>query len=622
MELCPGAGPQAASGAPTMYSFSTVGSFPLRVARRIQSAWVTRSRTVLGWRASPARDTGWSATVEQVIEDLETLNRSTERDFLAVGGKLMEFLRVARRISSDMAALTELFSGEQGRDASAALNRVLEHARAMGARIERSVQALARVRELGRRIQFAFLRLEETVAVFRALCTLTRIETAQLGSSGAGFHDLAEEVRPLSESIQSSGQTVLETSEHLTRSVEAALRKGTRLSQRQLAELHALISSVVESLQSFEERQRRAEEASVRQAAEHAAMCEAIEDLVRSIQFHDITRQQIEHVIQALREIRLEASSGAQAVLTLQSSQLASAGDLFGASIARMERDLESIAERVRNMAEASRSLLGLSEEEQDSFFLRMEACFTGILKAVGECTEAESVLEATGAELEETIGKMQESVEGIRGIEIHIQRIALNATIRSAQIGAAGSALNVIADVMHRAASDSNANTEEAAAALDSMREAAQSSTKSSGPQNASDLPVQMRRAILGLHSSSERSFSRVHQIAALSSRLEEEVRSVSDGLAVGAQFAETVAGTRRELERIGARAARATSEAADDAADPDIERFQRHYTMQSEREVHKAVAEGAPPAQPLAADGPLVPTGGGDLGDNVELF
>jgi len=95
--------------------------------------------------AEGPRANGWEAGVERVARDLESLNRSTERDFLAVGEKLMEFRSTARRIASDMAALTELISGEQARNASRALNRTLDHSREMDARIGRSGQALVRV---------------------------------------------------------------------------------------------------------------------------------------------------------------------------------------------------------------------------------------------------------------------------------------------------------------------------------------------------------------------------------------------------------------------------------------------------------------------------------------------
>ncbi len=277
---------------------------------------------------TPARS-GFASAIGGVTQELETLNRSTERDFLAVGEKLREFRAAARQIQSDMAAVTELISGEQGRNASQALAQMLERSKDMDTRIENSGQALTGVSELSVQLRRAFSGLPNMVSVFRALCTLTRIETSRLGSTGADLGHLAAEIIPLSESIQASGKGVMESSFQLDQKVQSALQRGAELRITQLKEMPALIASVLDSLRLFEERRHLALESSERQAAQYAEVCAAIDDLVGSIQFHDITRQQVEHVIEALRHVR--ASSGSpdiRAILALQSSQLAGAAGL------------------------------------------------------------------------------------------------------------------------------------------------------------------------------------------------------------------------------------------------------------------------------------------------------
>ena len=187
-----------------------------------------------------------------------------------------------------------------------------------------------------------------------------------------------------------------------------------------------------------------------------------------------------------------------------------------------MERDLESIGLRVQEMAKASRTLMGISTEDENSFFLQMEGQFTAILKMLGSCAAAQGEVESTAASLEETISSMQDSVGEIRSIEIRIQRIATNATIRATHIGTAGNALNVIAEVMQRLDLDSNANTEDVAETLAEMRDAAQSVSGRAGEDSVPNEVIgEMQRAVLGLHTSSECSFSRVNQISALGARL-----------------------------------------------------------------------------------------------------
>ena len=74
-----------------------------------------------------------------------------------------------------------------------------------------------------------------------------------------------------------------------------------------------------------------------------------------------------------------------------------------------MEHDLESIGLRVQDMAKASQALMGVSTDDQNSFFLQMEGQFTAILKMLGTCAAAQKELESTAAGLEKTISSMQD---------------------------------------------------------------------------------------------------------------------------------------------------------------------------------------------------------------------
>jgi hypothetical protein len=612
-----------------------------------------RFLTVGGSAAGAPAASRWAAILTQVIKHLETLNSSTERDFLAVGEKLMQFRLTARQIQSDMAAVVELISGDQARNASHALTGMLEHSQAMEARIERSERELASVRDLSTGLRRAFSGLPNMVSMFRTLCTLTRIETSRLGSSGADLGHLAAEIRPLSESIQTSGEGVLEASLRLDEKTQSALRSGAELRATQLKQMPALIASGTASLRLLEERRQLAIQSSERQAAEYVAACEAFDDLVGSIQFHDITRQQVEHVIETLREVRTTwtgAGAGArslapaaQAILPLQCSQLAEAALSFVASVERIDGDLESIGTRVGKASEAVQALMGFSASDprandapgqvQDSFFVKMEGDFSAILEKLATCTAAQADMDSTTASLADTIARMRESVDEIRGTEIRIQRISTNATIGATHIGAPGVALNKIAEAMQRMALESNANTEGVAATLDGMSLAAGrvavSAVAGLGAQTrsnetmSSQVADEMRATVRELHSSKELSQSRVNEIATLGARLAAEIGALRGSLSVRSMFAAAVERARQELEGIAEQARQLSPQ--DTGADHKrhLERFAQSYTMQRQREIHDSVVQGT--ALPLASAAPVpsqVTSGDGDLGDNVELF
>jgi hypothetical protein len=595
--------------------------------RRVGAIFDVRSR----WsRSHEAKES--AGTIGEIVQELETLNRSTERDFLAVGDKLVEFRTSARQISSDMAAIAELIAGEQGRIASDALQQLLEHSRALDARIHESGQAFTAVRELSNRLRKAFSGLTHMVAVFRSLCTLTQIETARLGGAGADLGHLAAEIRPLSESIQTSGEAVVASSNRLDQAVQQAVRSGSELRRTHLKEMPVLIANVMSSLQAFEERRRLALESSNRQAAEYTAVSEAVDDLVGSIQFHDITRQQVEHALEALRQFRSRLTGGRaghsalekRTILALQASQLAEAARLFAESIERMDQDLVSIAGRLRNASEGVRELTGVSNDGGESFFQKMEMQFGAIVKMLGTCTAAQGDIGSTAGSLAETIAGMRTSVTDIRGTEIQIQRISTNATIRATHIGASGIALNKIAEVMQRLAMDSNASTDEAAATLEAMSEV---SGRIAPPvpgagKDASITPdaAAMQLALAGLHASSDSSAARVDHVAKMGGQLAGEIATLRERLAAGRMFAEVIGRARTRLETMGAQAAAASSEDTTVAGLQQLEQLAKTYTMQRQREVHESVLGNL--ATPLHRPEPKAAPRDGDLGDNVDLF
>jgi len=587
------------------------------------------------WRS--ARGEGAAAgAIRQAIEELERLNKSSEQDFLAVGEKLMEFGTSARRISSDISGVTALIAGEGGRNTSRALEKLLEYSREIDARMELSGQAFSSVLDLAKRVRQAFSGLTNMVAVFRSLCTLTQIETARLGGAGADLGHLASEIRPLSENIQASGEAVVASSNRLGEAVERAARQVSELRTTQLKEMPVLIARALEGLRSFEERRRLAAEASRRQASEYQALCGAIDDLVGSIQFHDITRQQVEHVIEALRKIGagLAASNAgvgsgeARTILLLQSSQLGEAARLFTGSVERMDRSLETIGGRIQNASQAVREVAGVSSDGGDSFFAKMETEFGAIGKMLARCTAAQAEIEAAATGLGDTLSSMRASVFEIRGTELQIQRISTNATIRATHIAGLGVALNKIAEVMRRLALDSNASTEQASEALEAMQEAfgriarpesgreGEDEGKGAGSRVAADL----QRALAELHSSSEASAERVDNIAKLGAQLAGEIGVLRARMSVGRVFADVAAQVRARLQAAGAEAAARSSDGGADPASQELDHLAQTYTMQRQRDVHEAVVGGAAGASPQADSTPV--SGSGDFGENIELF
>jgi hypothetical protein len=579
-----------------------------------------------GLREAASKD--WVEALGRVIADLDLLNRNTERDFLTIGGKLSEFTEAVNLISADLRALAEMMSEEQGLRASQSLASILDRLTKIRASAEEGNGLLdSMLREAGQ-VKRTLSEFKGAVSTFTTIGVLTQIETARLGAAGADFGALANDAKALSGSVQERVENALDTASQLIPPIESALIRSAALEKRQAIDLPSMIAGVLEQLASFAEMQKRAHGSSVRMRCQSEAISEAFKQLIVSIQFHDITRQQVEHAIEILR--RLSSQSGGQdgsvaTILTLQSSQLADAGEKFAAAAASIASSLDEIGAHVLEMAEESRSLSGFSEGEQNSFFLRMEQACSTILAGLVHCDDAEAANGTTHQGVAKTIGRMRQAIEKIQAVEIQMERLALNASIRAAHLGRPGDALGVLASTMQQLAFESGGRSESLLRALDSMSQAGTRLAAGRAAEDSSQCEETARAAVAELHSSSERSFAQIAQIAARSTRLREDLGSTRESFSVGSVFAEAVGRARSTIEEIARQNQPASPLPGSQAAEQNLDHFARHYTMQAERDVHniavRAAAGGAETTVQVE-EAALPAQADGGLGENVEFF
>jgi hypothetical protein len=387
-------------------------------------------------------------------------------------------------------------------------------------------------------------------------------------------------------------------------------------------------------LSSLRDIQDLANESSVRLATKYQAISGAFKKLIVSIQFHDITRQQVEHVVEVLRRLRSKSDGedgtvvreehNAAAILALQSLQLGNAGEKFGASVASVARSLDVLKQNIVEILEESRTLSGLSGDRKTSSMLEMERGCSSVLGSLTHYAKGESEMTAIGGVLAETVCQMHV-------IEIEMHRMAMNASICAAHIGTSGDVLGALAISMQQRAADSRNRSDSLIHALNSMSADA---TRLSGKEEAvlgngqdvqRDYMEEMRLAVAELHSSSERSVAQISQILARGTLLGENLASTREAFIVGALFANAVSSAQRRLKDIEEIAPSGLSHEGNETPGPVLAEFATHYTMQAERDVHEGATkalDGAVPADLMEETTEFPPVESDELGDNVEFF
>ncbi len=588
---------------------------------------------------SPGSDV--TDTLAQVIAELDLLNRSTEQDFLRIGGQLSDFIESANQILTELAALVESHAESYGRLAAEALSNALDRSIEMQARYAERGDALASMREKARHLKQTLSGFAGTIAIIRTLGVLTLIETARLGAAGTEFGSLAEDVKLLAESVQDRVENAVDATVLLFSPIEGAIRDIATLEAGQAEDLPAVIAGVLTSLASFQSfcvAQTASHDSSVLMSAQTEAILEAFKKLIVSIQFHDLTRQQVEHVIDVLRRLCSDSAGdgssipryqpGVVQILAVQSAQLADAGGRFAASAASVTRNLDELARNVLEVASQSRTLARLSGQEKDSLFQQMDRGCNAGLASLNHCAIVESATRTASSGLGGTIGMMRESIEDIATIEIQMHRMALNASISAAHLGKQGDSIGVLAGTMQSQALESRARSESLVEALDQMSHSAAllSGTHSGEATMERGSLDGMRTAVSDLRSSSERDFAKIAQIVAHGARLHDELNATRDSFAVGVLFAASIDRARKLLKSVGEQQCESSSPSAGtDVAVSQLGSFADHYTMQAELDVHSSsvsVEAGVVLAELTAGQACALPEVVGKFEENVEFF
>jgi hypothetical protein len=568
------------------------------------------------------------ATLREAISELERLNRETERTFLIVGGKLATSMEALNFMSANLQSVAALISGERGRNAAQALHSVLDLARGMGARGGEDSGLLGNISAEGKRLKKTLAQFEGIVAAFHSLGLLTRIETARLGKASADFGNLAEDVRLLARNVETRVDSALDTAGELTPRLESALRDVAALQEGQARELPVVIEQVLQSLASFGEMQRLTHEASVRLASESGEIAAAFQRLVVSLQFQDITRQQVEHVIDVLR--RLSAVAGRQSgttavILELQLSQLSHASGKFGDSVEAVGASLGDITKHVLKMADESRALSGRSGT--NSFFQQMERGCSAILASFGQCAHADAATQAMSEDLAEAVARMRGSIEEIQAIEAQMRRTAMNAMISAEHLGQKGEALGALAGSIQQKAYESRQASEALIQTLDAMNGGAKG--LSGRGRTALDRAAQeegleaMRTATTQLRESQENSYRQIAEIAKRAEILCQDLAEARDGLSIGAEFAGTVNGLQNRLKATIEEMRCGLPSEKEEVLLAGLAELAARYTMQEQHDIHASLTGVMRmAAAPAPAGEPYALVDAGEFGENVELF
>lgn len=586
----------------------------------------------------------WAGQLEALGKDLFALAGETEHEFLAVGEKLNDYFNRAMNISTMSSSVAASLSGEEVNAAirgfQVLLDRVTTYLEQGEVEFNRGTGVLQDVLRIIGNLYKPITGFKKIVKILEILSVSTKIESAQLGQEGHDFVTIADDVEKLSVLIKSSFADILSRAGHLTARVEQTLSRVSGLKERKNDKAAAVLQNVRSTLAALQEKNRSSAVIAGHLSSEWETITRGIGEVVSAMQFHDITRQQVEHVQEALDKVAANLKHAsedvsldetgirtvavqAKTVCELQKAQLADSSVKFMQAVDDIIRNLKGIAGGVVKMYKDVEQLAGAEGERASSFLDAIEADAASAIDFFGAMRDAINDVSQAMKTLTGTVSDMTKFVDDIEEIGTEIELIAVNARIKAAHTGAEGAPLGVIAEVIQKLSvdarvqkgavadelkrivatveglSDQNMHTEEQAAETENLL------------HEVTDLLEQLRTM-------STTTVSLLGSIEKDGRLLATDIEASANKVTAQNRFRERIqkatAGITSVSQKLKALAPHMQGAELDMLKNLDI-----NYTMHSERSIHKSYEEGSTVA--IGAI-PLIPDTSDHFGQNVELF
>lgn len=249
-----------------------------------------------------------------LIKQLETVIQDTEDAVLEIGEGFMDIVSRARGQASRSANAFNEFSGSEGENGSAliehskeALSSVIANLRSLSDVARHTLQIMSDATNTMESIRQVISEIEYIADQTNLLALNASIEAARAGDHGRGFAVVADEVRKLSGRSTTAAAEIgklIKTVENDLQGMYAETEGNVGQTEKLSLDSEKIIN---ETMNKLNESMIHAKDELDVLSTDTDCLARDISGIVISMQFQDITRQKIEHVIEPLRNISSNA---------------------------------------------------------------------------------------------------------------------------------------------------------------------------------------------------------------------------------------------------------------------------------------------------------------------------
>ncbi|MFY9399559.1 MAG: methyl-accepting chemotaxis protein [Desulfomonilia bacterium] len=580
----------------------------------------------------------WIATLSAVTGNLSTLETKTEQDFLQVGEKLQDFHQRSMEMAEIATRVLGLMTGEEFHQSISSLMDIVEelrrHLETSRNHSEKTSQVLRQYYDTLRSVSSSLEDFKLLVLNLRMLGFFTRVENVHLFTSNSGFSSLTDDVKNLSESVREKSIEIKKKADDLLITIGTTLSDMTAAQKIQRAKTGMMLQHIESNHTILSTKTENATSSAHRIAQSAGKITGNIEEIVSSMQFHDITRQQISHVRGALEGIASDLEAGqkplpqlagiALEVCSLQALQLSQSQNEFFNAVENILGNLGGIARNVGEIMREANAVAWASDYEGISFMEEIDSGISSVLTTLDQDISEQTRLTSTIRSVSDMVSEMSFFVKEIEDLGLNLQLIALNARIKAAHIGSEGAALDTISGSIYEISKNSRSDTLALSSTLAEVGKAAQSFSREleaiqeDQQRQVEKLMNNLKSIIASLHEVNTRVMAAVTDMNFQGDSLARDITAMIKEITVHHEMNEALAEARERIMRVVDEVASAFPDHDRSAAETYLETLDGRYTMESERDIHFKHMERKTKGTHAGREHPAV----GDLGENVELF
>ncbi len=573
-------------------------------------------------------------------DKLNLLSNSSEQEFLHIGGKLQDYLISSKQLGEVAAKTASSVSDELlNKDISEVswlLKKFSDILDNSASEIKADRKELLTIHHRVSAIVDELDGFRSIVKKLRMLGVATKIESARLGTDDNGFNALAENVSGLSTLISDKVEVIKKKSYLLFRQIVQTAEDLAKLELKHEEQSEIIIKNTSLSLNAFEQKYNQCFQKIDKISLNTLDVTKNIREIVTAIQFHDITRQQIEHVCEALSETSNhqmtdtteEAFNFSAAVIhdicELQIIQMRNSLSEFNQAVTNIIDSLGSVDENITEIFDEISDLFNERSVDNDSSLKKISEELAAISRSLIKNFEIEKELSNSVISVVGVLDELSDYVLQIEDIGTEIEIIALNARVKSARTGENGAALGVLAEAILTLSLEAKRHTNSTTIALSNIVDASKK-LKSSLDENekettkkeieASDKKIKdVLESLLKMESETSGKISKMKtDVNKLNSEINKTIENISIHKHMDSVFGEVMSELSSIVFELKSKADLKTDRVKHTSKLVD------KYTMQSERKIHNSFTSDW--SYQNEKENKTDPDQD-SLGDNVELF